>query len=54
VELQGTAEGEAVPRSDIDAMVDLALLGIAELTKVQRGALERAGVDLDKLLLLPE
>lgn len=54
VELQGTAEGKAVPRSDIDAMVDLALIGIAELTKAQRGALERAGADLDRLLLKPE
>ncbi|HEY4106885.1 MAG TPA: ribonuclease PH, partial [Polyangiaceae bacterium] len=36
VEVQGTAEGEAVPRVDIDAMIDLALAGIAELCVVQR------------------
>jgi ribonuclease PH len=31
VEVQGTAEGEAVPRSTVDRMVDLALKGIGEL-----------------------
>jgi ribonuclease PH len=36
VELQGTAEGRAVPRSDVDAMTDLALRGIAELCEIQR------------------
>jgi ribonuclease PH len=53
VEIQGTAEGEAVPRSDIDAMVDLALIGVEALTKLQRAALEAAGVDLESLLLAP-
>lgn len=51
VEIQGTAEGEAVPRSDIDAMVDLALEGTSELCKVQRAALESVGVDLSKLVM---
>jgi ribonuclease PH len=51
VEIQGTAEGEAVPRSDIDAMVDLALAGIGELTGVQTRALADANVDLSRLLL---
>lgn len=51
VELQGTAEGEAVPRADIDAMIDLGLEGIAELCAIQRQALESVGVDLDRLLL---
>jgi ribonuclease PH len=50
VEVQGTAEGEAVPRAEIDAMVDLGLAGIASLARVQRDALERAGVDLGALL----
>ena len=50
VELQGTAEGEAVPRADIDAMIDLAQLGIASICKVQRQILEQAGVDLGRLL----
>ncbi|MCC6902233.1 MAG: ribonuclease PH [Polyangiaceae bacterium] len=50
VELQGTAEGEPVPRSDVDAMVDLALIGVAELCVVQRKALETVGVDLTRLM----
>jgi ribonuclease PH len=45
VEIQGTAEGEAVPRSDVDAMVDLGLEGVAELVRVQNAALASAGVD---------
>ena len=38
VEIQGTAEGEPFERSDLDAMLDLAAQGIAELTKIQREA----------------
>jgi len=49
VEIQGTAEGEPVERREIDAMVDLALAGIATLTHLQRAALEAAGVDLAAL-----
>lgn len=45
VEIQGTAEGEAIPRKDVDEMVDLALLGIEELVAVQNTAFARAGVD---------
>jgi ribonuclease PH len=51
VEIQGTAEGEAVPRVEIDALVDLALHGVSELCKVQRRVLTEAGVDLDRLLI---
>ncbi|HEY7667604.1 MAG TPA: ribonuclease PH [Actinomycetota bacterium] len=40
VEIQGTAEGEPFERSDLDAMLDLAGLGIAELTKIQHEAVE--------------
>jgi ribonuclease PH len=50
VEVQGTAEGQAVPRRDIDAMVDLGLAGIGELCAQQRAALQGAGVALDALL----
>ncbi len=46
VEVQGTAEGEPVERRDIDAMVDLALVGIARLSQLQTDVLARAGVDL--------
>lgn len=49
VELQGTAEGEAVPRAEIDEMVDLALEGVETLCKVQRAVLVGAGVELEKL-----
>ncbi len=49
VEVQGTAEGEAVPRAEIDAMVDLGLAGIASLARAQRDALSRAGVELSPL-----
>jgi ribonuclease PH len=40
VEVQGTAEGTPFARTDLDALLDLAQGGIAELTKVQRRALE--------------
>jgi ribonuclease PH len=49
VEVQGTAEGEAVERRDVDAMVDLALAGIEKLTQEQRVVLARGGVDLAAL-----
>ena len=49
VEIQGTAEGEAVPRSEIDRMVDLALEGIADLCRLQRRILEESGVDLERI-----
>jgi ribonuclease PH len=50
VEIQGTAEGEAVPRSEVDQMIDLALEGVAELCRIQREVLSGAGVELDRLL----
>ncbi len=52
VEIQGTAEGRAVPRQDINDMTDLALLGIADLADIQEKTLSCAGVDLSKLLVL--
>lgn len=50
VELQGTAEGEALPRADMDKMIDLAMVGIQSMCEVQRGMLEKAGVSLGPLL----
>lgn len=50
-EIQGTAEGEAVPRADIDRMVDLALEGVTELCRIQNEALRSAGVDPAPLLI---
>jgi ribonuclease PH len=49
VEVQGTAEGAPVERREIDAMVDLALLGVTKLAAEQRALLARAGVDLAAL-----
>jgi ribonuclease PH len=49
VEVQGTAEGEAVPRAEIDRMVDLGLAGVATLAALQREAIARAGADLAAL-----
>ena len=49
VEVQGTAEGEPVERKQVDAMIDLALRGIATLCAVQKDALANAGVDLATL-----
>jgi ribonuclease PH len=49
VEVQGTAEGEPVERRDIDAMVDLALAGIAALARAQREVLAGAGVEIEAL-----
>jgi ribonuclease PH len=39
VEVQGTAEGKPFARHDLDALLDLATAGIAELTKIQHEAL---------------
>jgi ribonuclease PH len=39
VEVQGTAEGKAFGRKDLDAMLDLALEGIARLGELQQAAL---------------
>ena len=43
IEVQGTAEGHAFRRGELDAMLDLAGQGIAELLVHQREALESAG-----------
>jgi ribonuclease PH len=51
VEIQGTAEGEAVPRSDVDAMIDLGLEGVRQLVDVQNGVLAAAGIDAQTLLI---
>lgn len=53
VELQGTAEGEAISRADMDAMIDLAQLGILSVCQVQTAMLARAGIDMRSLLAPP-
>jgi ribonuclease PH len=46
VEVQGTAEGTPFSRGQLDAMLDLATDGIAELTEFQRTTLlDVAGTD---------
>ncbi len=50
VEVQGTAEGVAVPRAAIDRMVDLGLAGVASLAAQQTQALAGAGVSLAALM----
>jgi ribonuclease PH len=39
IEVQGTAEGAAFSRGDLDNMLDLAAAGIAEIVELQRAAL---------------
>ncbi|MBM4384638.1 MAG: ribonuclease PH [Deltaproteobacteria bacterium] len=43
-EVQGTGEGATFSREELEQMTSLALAGIAELTRLQRAALEAAGV----------
>ena len=50
IEVQGTAEGDPMTRAQHDALVDRGLAGIAELGALQQQALERAGVDVARLL----
>ena len=40
IEVQGTAEGAPFSREEMDAMLDLAQKGIAELVAKQKAALE--------------
>jgi ribonuclease PH len=42
-EVQGTGEGATFSRDELERMTGLALAGIAELTRLQRAALEAAG-----------
>lgn len=51
VEVQGTAEGAAVPRDEVDRMVDLGLEGIRSLCEIQRKALASAAIDLEALMI---
>ncbi len=51
VEIQGTAEGEAVPRAELDGMTDLALKGIMDLVGRQAETLRAANVNLGNLII---
>ncbi|MCG8556963.1 MAG: ribonuclease PH [Proteobacteria bacterium] len=50
IELQGTAEGAPIDRIDLDGLVELASQAIPKLAQLQREVLDKAGVDLGKLL----
>ena len=50
VEVQGTAEGAPIPRAKLDAMLDLAMGAMPKLVAQQKDAIQRAGVDLDRLI----
>src|SRR5690606_20657185 len=50
VEIQGTAEGRAVPRDQIDQMVDLGLSGVGRLCEIQTETLRNEGISLDDLI----
>ncbi len=54
VEVQGTAEGRAVPREAIDRMIDVGFAGVRSLAAIQRATLTSVGVDLDALLAPPQ
>jgi ribonuclease PH len=43
IEVQGTAEGHAFRKDELDAMLDLAGFGIKQLIEKQREALEKCG-----------
>lgn len=51
IEVQGTAEGAPVPRASVVQMMDMALVGIEQLTHMQEKALAAVGVDLGSLLV---
>ena len=51
VEVQGTAEGAAIPRAELDRMVDLGLEGTESLCRMQREILAASGVELSSLLV---
>ena len=46
VEVQGTGEGTTFTRSELNALLDLAEIGVRELVEVQRRALNEAGVEV--------
>jgi ribonuclease PH len=50
IEVQGTAEGEPMTRAEHDALLDRGLAGVTTLIEHQARAIERAGVDVARLL----
>jgi ribonuclease PH len=56
VEVQGTAEGAAFPREQLDRLLDLASTGNAQLFAAQRDALARvlSATEIDRLVPSPD
>jgi ribonuclease PH len=50
IEVQGTAEGAPMLRSELDGLVDLGIEGVTQLVKLQVEAMHAAGVRLETLL----
>ncbi len=50
IEIQGTGEARSFERSELDALVDLALAGIRELADHQRRALAATQAEVDEVL----
>jgi ribonuclease PH len=50
IEIQGTGESRSFQRSELDALVDLALAGIAELAAAQRAALAATMEEVEAVL----
>ena len=50
IEVQGTAEGAPMRRSELDGLVDLGIEGVTQLVKLQIEAMRKVGVKLEALL----
>ncbi len=50
IEVQGTAEGRVFTRPEFDGLLDLALVGIAELTELQQRSLSARLAEVDEAL----
>ena len=51
IEVQGTAEGEAIPKPTLLSMLDLALGGVSTLVSLQEAALAKHGIELASLMV---
>jgi ribonuclease PH len=49
VEVQGTAEGAPMTRTEHDALLAVGLAGVSRLVEAQKGAIDRLGVDMSRL-----
>jgi ribonuclease PH len=50
VEVQGTAENEPVPRIQFSTLIDLAMSGTSHLIAVQTEAIQKADIEIERLL----